>query len=98
MRDCVSLFVQLDLSRWNCKDICHYASWNALRLRRMIAVKPEHAPRRVIIREWMALPMGSRKTAEQAAAFAAKAAKTHDFRCAGHRDQRILAWLLPRTG
>ena len=64
----------------------------------MIAVKPEHGPRRRIIREWMALPSASRKTAEQAAAFAAKAAKSNDFSCAGDRCQRILAWLLPRAG
>lgn len=66
--------------------------------RRIITVKPEHDPRRAIIREWMALPTSSRKTTEQAAAFAAKMADTHTFRCAGDRYQRILAWLLPRAG
>ncbi|HMG49012.1 MULTISPECIES: hypothetical protein [Inquilinus] len=61
-------------------------------------MKPQHGPRRVIIREWMTLPQGERRTADQAAAFAAKASERHGFRCSGDRHQTIMAWLLPRTG
>jgi len=61
-------------------------------------MKPEHGPRRAIIREWMSLPRDKRMTVEQAGAFAAKAIETHQFRCSGDRYQRVLAWLLPRTG
>jgi hypothetical protein len=61
-------------------------------------MKPEHGPRRAIIREWMSLSRDKRQTAEQAAAFAAKVIETHEFRGNGDRCQRVLAWLLPRTG
>jgi hypothetical protein len=61
-------------------------------------MKPEHGPRRTIIREWMIQSKDKRQTKEQAAAFASKAAEKHDFKCSGDRAQRILAWLLPRTG
>jgi hypothetical protein len=61
-------------------------------------MKPEHAPRRAIIRDWMALPREQRHSVEQATAFAARAARMHDFRCAGDRSARILAWLRPRIG
>jgi hypothetical protein len=61
-------------------------------------MKPEHAPRRLIIREWMSLPKEGRQNREQAVAFAVKAAEKHVFRCSGERAQRIMGWLLPRTG
>jgi len=61
-------------------------------------MKPEHTPRRAIIRDWMALPPEQRRSPEQAAAFAAQTAAARDFRCAGDRPARILAWLRPRTG
>lgn len=61
-------------------------------------MKPEHAPRRAIIRDWMALPPEQRHSAEQAAAFALRSAATHSFDCAGDRPARILTWLRPRIG
>ncbi len=62
------------------------------------AMKPEHEPRRVIIREWMSLPREKRSTPEQASAFSTKAATTHTFECSGDRLQRIRGWLEPRIG
>ena len=59
-------------------------------------MKPEHNSRRAIIREWMSLPQSERRTTDQAAAFAAKAA-TKPFPCSGDRAQRIQAWLAPRV-
>jgi hypothetical protein len=61
-------------------------------------MKPEHNARRTIIREWMALPQDRRETGDQAAAFAVKALEKHKFRCSGDPRQRVMAWLLPRTG
>ena len=61
-------------------------------------MKPEHDSRRAIIREWMSLPRDERRTADQAAAFAARATNKHLFRCSGDRSQRILVWLSPRIG
>jgi len=61
-------------------------------------MKPEHDQRRAIIREWMSLPRDKRKTAEQAAEFAAKKAETQELLCSGDPSQRVLAWLVPRTG
>ncbi len=61
-------------------------------------MKPGHSPRRAIIREWMSLPQDKRRTAEQAAAFAAKATETHELRLTGDRCQRVMAWLSPRIG
>ena len=61
-----------------------------------IDMKPEHDARRKIIREWMSLPGDKRATEEQAMAFAKKAIEKHEFRCSGDRQQRIMAWLLPR--
>ena len=59
----------------------------------------DHETRRKIIRQWMALPKDKRQTAEQAEAFAKKAAKENEL---GHsrRDphDRIMGWLLARTG
>jgi hypothetical protein len=59
-------------------------------------MRPEHDARRKIIREWMSLPQDKRATVEQATAFAKKAIENHEFRCSGDRQQRIMAWLLPR--
>ena len=61
-------------------------------------MRPEHDARRAIIREWMSLPRDKRQTEEQAAAFSMKAIEKHEFRCSGDRHQRVMAWLLPRTG
>ncbi|WP_179221676.1 hypothetical protein [Inquilinus limosus] len=46
----------------------------------------------------MALPREQRHSVEQASAFAVRAVRSHDFRCAGDRSARILAWLRPRIG
>jgi hypothetical protein len=61
-------------------------------------MKPEHDARRTIIREWMSLPREKRQTEEQAAAFAVKAIEKHRLRCSGDPHQRVMAWLLPRSG
>ena len=61
-------------------------------------MKPEHAARRAIIREWMALPRERRQTGEQATAFALKASEKHDFRYSGNRQHRIKLWLMTRIG
>jgi len=61
-------------------------------------MKPEHGPRRIIIREWMSLPKEKRQNREQVEAFSIKAAEKHVFRCGGERAQRVMGWLLPRTG
>jgi hypothetical protein len=61
-------------------------------------MRPEHQARRSIIREWMALPRDKRETPEQAAAFARKAAEKHEVPFSGDPRQRVMAWLLPRTG
>jgi hypothetical protein len=55
--------------------------------------------RRKIIRQWMALPKDKRETAEQAAAFAQKAAEQNQLQ-RSRRDtfERVMGWLLPRTG
>jgi hypothetical protein len=55
--------------------------------------------RRKIIRQWMALPKDKRQTVEQVAAFAQRAAEQNQFQ-RGRRDpfERIMGWLLPRTG
>jgi hypothetical protein len=66
-------------------------------VRRILKMRPEHEARRTIIREWMSLPQERRQTEEQAAAFATQAAEKHKFTCSGNRNQRITAWLLPRT-
>lgn len=61
-------------------------------------MKPEHGPRRAIIREWMALPRDKRKSHEQAAAFAAEAIERHPFRSRADRYRQVLTWLQPRIG
>ncbi len=57
---------------------------------------PDHDARRTIIREWMSLAKEKRQTHEQAAAFAAKV----QDRVKNIEDphERIMRWLLPRTG
>ena len=65
-----------------------------------------HETRRKVIREWMALPKDRRQTAEQAAAFAKKAAQQNEFH-RSRRDpdqkfrrdpyQKVMGWLLPRA-
>ena len=61
-------------------------------------MRPEHDARRTIIREWMSLPPDKRETKEQVADFATKVLEKHKFRCSGDRHQRVVAWLLPRSG
>jgi hypothetical protein len=61
-------------------------------------MKPEHAVRRTIIREWMSLPQDKRQAREQTEVFARKAIEKHQVTCSGDPYQRIMAWLLPRTG
>jgi hypothetical protein len=67
-------------------------------LEKIVKMRPEHDARRAIIREWMSQPRDKRQTEEQVAAFAIKAIEKHEFRCSGDRQQRVMAWLLPRTG
>ena len=59
---------------------------------------PDHAARRTIIREWMALPRDKRASNDQAQAFAAKAAERHDLKSPGDRSAHVMAWLMPRVG
>jgi hypothetical protein len=61
-------------------------------------MKPEHAARRTIIREWMSLPRDLRQTQEQVAAFATKSVEKHKLQCSGDPHQRVVAWLSPRRG
>jgi hypothetical protein len=61
-------------------------------------MKQEQGPDRVIIGEWMSLPPDKRRTAQKAAAVAARAVETLGIRCNGDRSQRALAWLLPCSG
>ena len=76
----------------------HFSNAFPSRNARGLDMRPEHEPRRLIIREWMSQPRDKRQNREQAEAFAVKAAEKHLFRCSGERSQRILAWLLSRTG
>ena len=59
----------------------------------------DHATRRKIIRQWMALPKDKRQSAEQAAAFAERAVEQNEVQ-RSRRDpyQRVIGWLLPRVG
>jgi hypothetical protein len=59
----------------------------------------DHETRRKVIRQWMSLPKDKRQTSEQAAEFAKKAAEQNELQ-ASRRDpyQRVMGWLLPRTG
>ena len=61
-------------------------------------MKPEFGLRRIVIREWMALPPDRRRTAEQAADFAAKAVAAHAFGPGRDHRSRVIAWLAPRLG
>jgi hypothetical protein len=62
-------------------------------------MRPEHDVRRKVIREWMSLPRDKRRTQEQAAAFAMKAVEANTIgRSREDPYQRIMGWLLPRTG
>jgi hypothetical protein len=55
--------------------------------------------RRAVIREWMSLPRDKRRTVEQAANFAGKAAQGHALpRSRRDPHQVMMSWLLPRTG
>lgn len=67
----------------------------------------DHETRRRLIREWMALPTDKRKTVEQVAAFARKAAEQNKFHTSRRdpsrkfrRDpyEKLMGWLLPRAG
>ena len=61
-------------------------------------MKAEPGLRRTIIREWIALPPERRRTAEQAAAFAAKAVENHVFGRGTDPQARVRIWLAPRIG
>jgi hypothetical protein len=60
--------------------------------------KPDHAARRTIIREWMALPSKQRASEDQAAAFVAKASERHTLKDHGDTTERMMGWLRPRVG
>jgi hypothetical protein len=55
--------------------------------------------RRVVIREWMALPHDKRQTEEQTTSFAVMATQRHKL-LPSRNDacQVMMGWLLPRTG
>jgi hypothetical protein len=59
----------------------------------------DHETRRKIIRQWMALPKDRRQTVEQAAAFSQRAKEQNQLQ-RSRRDpyERVMGWLLPRTG
>jgi hypothetical protein len=59
-------------------------------------MRPEHAARRKIIREWMALPTGQRQTEAQALPFAEKAMDR--IPSGGDPYRQVMKWLLPRIG
>jgi hypothetical protein len=59
-------------------------------------MRPEHETRRKIIRERMSQPKEKRQTKEQAEAFAKKVVER--VSCSGDPYQRIMSWLMPRTG
>ena len=61
-------------------------------------MRPEHDARRTIIREWMSLSPDKRQTKKQVADFAIKALEKHKLRCSGDPHERVMAWLLPRSG
>jgi hypothetical protein len=58
----------------------------------------DHETRRKVIRQWMTIPK-DKQTPEQAAEFAKKAVEQNELQ-ASRRDpyQRVMGWLLPRTG
>jgi hypothetical protein len=54
--------------------------------------------RRTLIREWMSLPPGMRKTEKQANDFVAAALRRFELPRSNRSPQRVLkGWLLPRT-
>ena len=59
---------------------------------------PDHDTRRTVIREWMALPKGKRRTQDDALSFATAAVEHHTLKGPGESPARILCWLLPRIG
>jgi hypothetical protein len=59
---------------------------------------PDHAARRTVIREWMALPKDKRQSEKQALSFATKAAERHALKDPGDSSARMMGWLLPRIG
>jgi hypothetical protein len=60
---------------------------------------PESKIRRVVIREWMALAPGERRSAEQAVAFARRDIERHSLPRRRRTPQAVMmAWLKPRTG
>ncbi len=58
----------------------------------------DHAIRRTLIREWMALPAKQRASATQASAFVAKAHDRHKLQDHGDTTARMMGWLTPRVG
>jgi hypothetical protein len=55
--------------------------------------------RRKVIRQWMSLPKDKRQTAEQTVEFAKKAAEQNELQPSRRDpDERVMGWLLPRTG
>jgi hypothetical protein len=60
------------------------------------SMMPEHATRRLIIREWMSLPKDKRQTEDQAKPFAEKAMGR--IPSSGDPYRQIMGWLLPRIG
>jgi hypothetical protein len=58
-------------------------------------MRPEHATRRKIIREWMALPQDKRQTEEQAKPFAKRAMER--IPSSGDSYGQIMKWLSPRV-
>jgi hypothetical protein len=64
-------------------------------------MKKQREARRKIIRQWTALPRDKRQSVEQIAAFAKMAVQQNEGAFVHSRHdphQKIMAWLLPRTG
>ena len=59
---------------------------------------PDHEARRIVIREWMALPTKQRASADQASSFVTKAQERHVLKDHGDTAARMLGWILPRVG
>ena len=59
----------------------------------------EQEIRKLVIREWMALPRDKRQTEEQTADFAAQALQRHALPPSRRDPYRVvMGWLRPRTG
>ena len=69
------------------------------KISRGIANMENRETRRKIIRQWASLPKDKRHIAEQAAEFAKKAIEQNELQ-RNRRDpyQKVMGWLLPRTG